>query len=252
LAVDADGISIYESASPVFFADGNTDYYLSRASQLNAQTKLRLLEKWVPAGSRVLDVGAGFGHFLQACGGRYNCVGAEVSPVAVAWSERSLGVRSICASVYDLAPEHAGPFDAITLWDVIEHLPDPHRALAALADRMITGGTLLLTTPDAGSSVARVLGRHWYYLDPVQHLVVFNRHNLTDLLRQHGFETVSIKTMGHHYVIGYVLSRIAYFCGGGRASSTLQRAAKAAARWRDHTIALNPRDVMAVVAVRRR
>ena len=50
------------------------------------------------------------------------------------------------------------PFDVITLWDIIEHLPSPCATLSAAAELLEPGGHLVLTTGDASSAVARHSG----------------------------------------------------------------------------------------------
>lgn len=54
-------------------------------------------------------------------------------------------------------------FDAIVCMDVIEHMPSPRVLLAHLLARLATGGTLIVTTGDAGNLLWRVLGARWWY-----------------------------------------------------------------------------------------
>src|SRR6188474_975759 len=83
LARTATGATIYESESPVFLADGNDEYYLDDESNLaSAREKVEWMRGFVPGG-RILDVGSGFGHFLQAASPHYSASGLELGPVAV-------------------------------------------------------------------------------------------------------------------------------------------------------------------------
>ncbi len=225
LALDADGTSIYESEhANVFEADGNEGYYFDHATNLaNSRRKLAFVERHLPHGSRLLDAGANFGHFLKVARDCYQASGFDLSPSAVAWSRENFGVANAVGSVY--APRSDGaPWDGITCWDVIEHLADPQAALGRLRDLLRPQGWLFLSTPDAGSPVARVLGRRWHYLDPVQHITVFSRPNLRTLLEQAGYELVRMSRLGHSYRVRYVFDRLSYFHRRGAIGLALRTA----------------------------
>jgi SAM-dependent methyltransferase len=74
-----------------------------------------------------------------------------------------------------------GSADIIVLLDVIEHLPDPHDALALCAAHLRPGGIILLTTGDFGSLAARATGAHWRLMTPPQHLWFFTRESMRQL-----------------------------------------------------------------------
>jgi SAM-dependent methyltransferase len=223
-------VSIYESQdASVFEADGNEGYYFDHDSNLaNCRRKLQFVRQYLPAGGRLLDAGANFGHFLRVADGVYQAAGFELSPSAVEWSRRSFGVKNAVGSVY-YPPTEDSPWDAITCWDVVEHLADPRTALQQLGTLLRPGGWLFLSTPDAGSLVARMLGRRWHYLDPVQHIVVFSRSNLRVLLRQAGYEVIAMAALGHSYRIRYVFARLCYLHPRGVVGALL-RAARALSR----------------------
>jgi SAM-dependent methyltransferase len=251
LATTADGVSIYEADDGVFFSDGNEDYYLDETNSQNSRLKLKWVQRWVPAGARLLDAGCNFGHFLREARAGYDARGFDVSPQAVAWGQRRFGVSSFVASIYDLAPALRGTFDAVTCWDVIEHLPDAPRALAALRALLTPRGHLLLSTPDAGSLVARLLGRRWHYVDPVQHLALFTRDNVTRLLDAAGFDVLGFGSLGHHYRLRYVTARLRYLHARGPLHWGAALAERVLAPWLGASVYLQLGDVMLVAARRR-
>ncbi len=163
------------------------------------------------------------------------------------WSREHFGVNNNAASLYALPSELRGPYDAVTLFDVIQHVPQPKEALAALRDVLAPGGHLFLSTPDAGSPVARGMQSRWHYLDPLQHIVLFNRTNLTRLLREAGFEVLGVRTFGHHYRVAYVLDRLAYLYEG-RATKVMRTLGGPLGK---RTLYLILRDVMGIHAIRR-
>jgi 2-polyprenyl-3-methyl-5-hydroxy-6-metoxy-1,4-benzoquinol methylase len=245
------GESIYEEAEPVFLKDGNEQYYLDETNLLSCRTKVRWVEQSLGRGRRLLDVGSNFGHFLSEARRSFDATGIEISKAAVDKSaELFPGIKNYVGSVYEPPPEAAGPWDAVTLWDVIEHVPDPKGALEKIRDLLAPGGRLYLSTPDAGSAVARLMGRHWHYLDPVQHIVLFGRRNLTELLERVGFRVREARSFGHHYRVGYVADRLAYLHRDGplgRVARPVLGVARAAG---DRSVYINLRDVMGLAAER--
>jgi 2-polyprenyl-3-methyl-5-hydroxy-6-metoxy-1,4-benzoquinol methylase len=255
LVRDQDGTSIYEQETPIFLQDGNEQYYLDDTNLLSFATKLAWVKRLAqPVGdkagrrAKLLDVGAGFGHFLSLAMRDYDATGLEVSTTAVAWGRERLQVNNHAASIYDLPSELRGPYDVVTSWDVIEHVPDPLAALRAMRAVMRPGGILFLSTPDAGSAVARAMGPRWHYLDPVQHIVLFGRQNLSRLLEQAGFKPFASRSFGHHYRVGYVLDRLSYLYSRGLVGS-LVRATRTVGRvGAKRVIYLSLGDVMGLAA----
>ncbi|MBX3191926.1 MAG: class I SAM-dependent methyltransferase [Labilithrix sp.] len=250
LVVDDAGASIYETETPIFLQDGNEAYYLDETNLASCREKVAFVASHLPAGKRLLDAGANFGHFLSVARDRYEARGVEISKAAVAWSIDHFGVENHAASIYALPKELAGPYDAVTLWDVIEHVPRPAEALEALRRTLAPGGLLFLSTPDAGSKVARAMGARWHYLDPIQHIVLFDRKNLGRLVAGAGFELLAVRTFGHHYRVGYVLDRLAYLHAGGVLGAVTTTARKLGSPLSRRSLYLNLGDVMGLVARR--
>ncbi len=251
LVLSDTGASIYEGETPIFLQDGNEQYYLDETNLTSCRQKLEWVSDHVPRGAKLLDAGANFGHFLSVARERFEAVGVELSQAAVAWSKEHFGVDNHAASVYDLPAALAGPYDAVTLFDVIEHVPQPREALTAMHRVLAPGGHLFLSTPNAGSLVARAMGSRWHYLDPIQHIVLFNPANLSRMLEDAGFEVLGTRSLGHHYRIGYVLDRLAYLHDHGlvgRATSIAKKVGRPAAK---QTVYLNLGDVMGVHARKR-
>jgi SAM-dependent methyltransferase len=201
------GVSIYEQDTPVFFEDGRDAYYLDESNFLNFEEKHRWVTRFAARGE-LLDMGSAFGHFAAVARRDRPVTAIEVSPVAVRWAQERLSVQMRQGSIYDDYPEFNGRFSAVTLWDVIEHVTDPERALRATRAWLRPDGLLFLSTPDAGSIAARALGRRWHYVDPIQHLVLFDRRNLSALLARVGFRIREIRSFGRLYNATYVASKL--------------------------------------------
>jgi 2-polyprenyl-3-methyl-5-hydroxy-6-metoxy-1,4-benzoquinol methylase len=206
VARTATGQSIYETDAPIFATE--RDYYLDDSAVEAASEKLEWIARLAAPGGTLLDVGANYGHFLAHAQERFRAIGIEPSAAVVAWGREHLGVELQQGSIEVEHAEYLGAFDAITMFDVIEHLPDPRAAIRRCRDYLKPNGKLFITTPDSGAPVARVLGRHWHYVDLLEHISLFSAANLTRLLGECGFHLVERRTFGRTYRLSYIERRL--------------------------------------------
>ena len=92
--------------------------------------------------------------------------GVEPSAFASAFARDRLGLDVPHRRTSSTPSLPDASFDAIVLGDVIEHLPDPGAALDRIAALLRPGGVLYLALPDAGSRLARLMGRRWWSVLP--------------------------------------------------------------------------------------
>ncbi len=139
---------------------------------------------------RLLEVGCGAGHFLAAAARHgFEAWGTEISRSGIALLEgRGLRVLAGALPELDLPDQH---FDAVVLFEVLEHLEDPGRYLCECARIVRPGGGLLVTTPNFGSLSRRLLGERWRVVDP-EHLVLFTARGLGAALERSGFRCLSL------------------------------------------------------------
>ncbi|MFH1539163.1 MAG: class I SAM-dependent methyltransferase, partial [bacterium] len=134
---------------------------------------------------RVLDVGCYTGFFLEVCRNRgWEVAGVEPSHWAVERA-RSRGLDIFRGSLHeaDFPEKH---FDLITLWDVLEHFPNPREAVRLVNRLLRPGGRLFLTTFDISSRPARLLGPRYPMLARA-HVSYFSTETLGGLLESEGF-----------------------------------------------------------------
>jgi 2-polyprenyl-3-methyl-5-hydroxy-6-metoxy-1,4-benzoquinol methylase len=162
-------------------------------SPLVARRVQRIVETFADSRQtgQLLEIGCGGGIFVRAASAAgWQVWGTEISPSCVELLRPILGERLHQGSVLDV-PFPAGSFDGVAMIEVVEHLDDPGAYLQAIRRLLRPGGRLLLTTPNAGGSAARVLGHRWRAVTD-EHLNYFGRASLVHLLDRHGFDTVRV------------------------------------------------------------
>jgi 2-polyprenyl-3-methyl-5-hydroxy-6-metoxy-1,4-benzoquinol methylase len=144
---------------------------------------------------RILDVGCAQGDFLAAAKERgWAGYGLEIAPIAAEYAGRTHGV-SVHVGSLETAPWPDGWFDAVTLWDVIEHVPSPRAYVARIARLVRPGGMFALTTPNIRSTSYALLGRDWWVVGPNSHIYYFAARPLVRLLADYGFAVHYLTTM---------------------------------------------------------
>jgi 2-polyprenyl-3-methyl-5-hydroxy-6-metoxy-1,4-benzoquinol methylase len=160
---------------------------VERMRRTLARGRARRIVRGLPAGARVLDVGCGDGKLTASLlDAGVRAVGLEGSRGPAHRAAVSTGGR-VAIGDPDHLPFARHTFDAIVIWHVLEHLPEPRRTLAELARCLSPTGLLVVAVPDFGGWTARFAGAEWYGLDPERHLYHFTTAALTALLAQQGF-----------------------------------------------------------------
>lgn len=172
--------------------DGYVDYVGSEAV-LRAEFRKALahLRRAGCKGGRLLEIGSAYGYFLMEAERYFRCTGLEVSRSAVtACRMRGLEVVSPNDPEAEAIWSRKDCYDAVVMLDCIEHLPDPSRTIGRIAEVLRPGGTLMVTTGDSESLLAKVMGSHWRLMTPPQHLYFYSPRTLAALLRQYGLRVV--------------------------------------------------------------
>ena len=140
---------------------------------------------------RVLDVGCGFGSFVELMRERgWDAEGMDPSPSVVEAATRH-GRNVQLGTLEELSADH-GPYEAVTMFYVLEHLPDPMGALRKAASLLVPGGMLLIRVPHT-TPIVRLLapfGLGGGLYDAPFHLYDFSPAVLREMLRRTGFEGI--------------------------------------------------------------
>jgi SAM-dependent methyltransferase len=169
--------------------------------------QLSRLERYVRPGS-MLEVGAYTGVFLSlAKSSGWRVQGIEPSAWAVGQAHELHGLR-IRQGMMDPTLFGRETFDAVVMWDVIEHLTDPLATLRGVFDALRPGGIVAISTMDVDSIPARVSRGRWPWF-MTMHRVYFSRSTLRRMLEDAGFADVRMNVHIRWVSIGYLSSRMA-------------------------------------------
>lgn len=257
------------SCDDVSETSGLYDHYYDHAAFQAPEVVAASLERLVRSAERFrkagrwLDVGYGEGGLLEGAAAQgWACHGTEISPPAL---EHGRARGWIVSARPDEDPRFAaGSFDVVTMIELLEHVRDPARVLAAAARWLRPGGLLYVTTPNARSLNRWLLGARWSVFSPPEHLTVWTAQGLSRALASAGFREIEVRTEGLNPV--EVLARFRPRRPGGapsvsrneaalRLSVALSRSAARRAAKRAINAALNATglgDTLKVAAVRAR
>lgn len=150
---------------------------------------------------RLLDVGCATGVFMD--GMRHfgwEVEGVEPTAYAAAYARERFGFTIFEGRLED-APYPDSSFDAITLWDVLEHVHEPREVLTHINRLLQPGGLLVMSLPNPDSLEARLLGRYWAGWDLPRHLNLYRPAQLRKHLTQMGFTVNKIRSFTSGYAV---------------------------------------------------
>lgn len=201
----------YFASSPNDQKVGGTGYldYVAdeELHRINARKRLGRLSTHAFPG-RLLDVGCAAGFFLdEARHAGWEPCGIELAPNMAAWARERLGlaVERVPFAAAELEPHG---YDAITMWDYIEHSIDPSADLHRSYQLLKPGGILALSTGDIGSFAARLSGSRWHLLTPRHHNFFFQPHTLRRMLEQAQFSVLSLAHGASWYSVEYLVHKL--------------------------------------------
>lgn len=149
------------------YAKASENIWVSDALRVDQKLVLASIEAACASG-KVLDVGCYDGALLASLGPSYQRYGVEASVAACTHAQRR-GVEIVASKIRDLSTVEM-QFDVICAVDVIEHVPDPRRFIATLADCLAPGGRLIISTGSPDSPAWRFAGGLYWYCGFAEHI----------------------------------------------------------------------------------
>ena len=191
------------------YSEGVDEAFISQnaARERTFARSLANIEKLKPAKGRLLDVGTAGGAFPGVAARRgWQVLGCEPNRWMAEWGSDHYGIEIKAGTIFDLSIPDS-EFDVVTLWDVLEHTPDPMAVLQECRRILKPGGLLVVNYPDVQSLVARLMGRKWVFLLSV-HLYYFTPPTIKAMLEKVGFKVTRFKRHWQSLELGYILFRM--------------------------------------------
>lgn len=184
----------YESKDYISHSDAKTafvDKLYQKAKQINLRRKIKTLHHLGYSKGALLDVGAGTGDFLVAAKAHgFDWEGVEPNANA-----RSLAAKKGISLYSELSDLPSKTFNVITLWHVLEHLPDVQEQIRHITALLKEDGILIVAVPNYNSYDAQHYGAYWAGYDVPRHLWHFSRTAIAKLFARQDMEVVAIRPM---------------------------------------------------------
>ena len=185
--------SYYESVDYISHTDGNKSLFEKMyqfVKSIALKNKLKLINKESQKG-RILDIGAGVGDFLfVAKKDGWETIGIEPSDKA-----KIIAKNKGVFFVLDLSDLQDHSFDVITMWHVLEHVPDLENQISELKRLIKPNGTILIAVPNFNSFDAKHYGKFWAAYDVPIHLWHFSKTAIKKIFFKHNLELTKVLPM---------------------------------------------------------
>jgi spore maturation protein CgeB len=151
-----------------------------------AEWYLKKISSYIPQGS-MLDIGCSTGaNVAKACELGWKVSGMDINTAAISTAKTYISKADFYNTLEDpgLKKEE---FSLITLFDVIEHIENPHSFIQQIDALLAKKGILFILTPDAQSLSAKLMNNQWPHLFS-EHISFFTKQNLISFLRNYNFK----------------------------------------------------------------
>ena len=185
--------SYYESVNYISHTDGNKSLFEKMyqfVKSIALKNKLQLINSESTKG-RILDIGAGVGDFLSVCkNDGWQTVGIEPSEKA-----KNIAKSKGVSFVEHLSELENHSFDIITMWHVLEHVPNLEEQIKELKRLIKPNGTIIIAVPNFNSFDANYYGKYWAAFDVPIHLWHFSKTAIKKLFSKENLELVKVLPM---------------------------------------------------------
>jgi len=184
----------YESEDYISHTDGKRSLF-EKAYQfiknIALKNKLNLINNLQKEKGSLLDIGAGTGEFLNVA----NKNGWETTGVEPSEKAKSIAISKGVSFAENINVLENHSFDVITMWHVLEHVPDIEKQIKELKRLLKPDGTILIAVPNFNSFDAKHYGKFWAAYDVPRHLWHFSKTAIKMLFEREKLQLVKVLPM---------------------------------------------------------
>ena len=172
--------SYYESDAYISHTDskkGLLAFLYQQVKRYSINKKLSLIKKLNVGTGNLLDVGAGTGDFLKAAQDK----GWKISGVEPSDKAREIAGEKNIQLNESIVKVLGQKFDVVTLWHVLEHLPNLETSVQKIESLVADGGTLIIAVPNFNSRDAIHYQNFWAAYDVPRHLWHFSQTSIQSI-----------------------------------------------------------------------
>ena len=183
----------YESENYISHTDSTKsviDYLYSYVKIFTLTSKLNLIQQYAQQEKSLLDMGAGTGDFLAIANkNQWTIEGVEPNENA-----RTIAKKKEI-SLHSTLEEITNQFEVITLWHVLEHLPNLEKDIHQIKSKLKKDGTLIIAVPNFKSYDAEYYKEYWAAYDTPRHLWHFSQNSIKKIFRKYNLKVIETKPM---------------------------------------------------------
>lgn len=187
-------VRYYESDDYISHTDGKRSFFekiYHFVKQKALRDKIAIIEDFQKTKGSLLDIGAGTGDFLvTAKNSGWDVKGIEPSEKA-----RNIAKNKGIELISGIESVENASFDVVTMWHVLEHVPDIEKHIKELKRILKPGGTIIIAVPNYNSFDAKHYGHFWAAFDVPRHLWHFSKTAIKKLFVAEGMEVIKILPM---------------------------------------------------------
>lgn len=184
----------YQSEKYISHTDQNQGFFAKIyqwVKKINIKNKINWVCEYTPNKGNILDIGAGTGDFV-ALAKKYFKESYGIEPSSIA-RKNALKKNILLFENETQLPQKR--FDCITMWHVLEHIPQLEKQILFLKEHLQQGGTLIIAVPNYKSYDAKHYQAFWAAYDVPRHLWHFSRQSIEKLFSEQGFRLVGTHPM---------------------------------------------------------